>query len=64
MPFDAYPVAGTVERYSIVPMNELSALPAAPGASAAGTLAHAAELLQHASRTLGEVRRERVAGRR
>jgi hypothetical protein len=54
-----------VERYTTVPAIELSASPVAPGTSdeAAGTLADAAELLQHAARTLGEVRRERVAGR-
>jgi hypothetical protein len=62
-PVDSDSIA--VERYSTVPMTELTALPMAPSAVAGSTatLADAAELLQHASRTLGEVRRERVARR-
>jgi hypothetical protein len=55
----------TVERYTTVPVMDLSALPVAPATpdEPAGALADAAELLQHASRTLREVRRNRVAGR-
>lgn len=54
----------TVERYTTVPVM-LSAFSVAPATSSepAGALGDAAELLQHASRTLGEVRRNRVAGR-
>ena len=65
VPVDSDPIVGAVERYSTVPMTELTALPMASGAVAGSTatLADAAELLQHASRTLGDVRRERVAGR-
>jgi hypothetical protein len=71
MPIDADRVAVAAERSATMPMTETvpmigsSALPVVPGAPAgsSGTLADAADLLQHASRTLVEVRRERVARR-
>jgi hypothetical protein len=55
-----------VERYTTAPMIELTTSPVAPDASAASSsmLADAAQLLEHASRTLGDVRRERVAQHR
>jgi hypothetical protein len=58
VPIDAEDIVGS-------PIIELTALPAVPGrpADPPGTLADAAELLEHASRTLGDVRQERVAGR-
>jgi hypothetical protein len=58
VPIDADDVVGS-------PMVVFTALPSAADVPAdpPGTLADAAELLQHASRTLGDVRRERVAGR-
>jgi hypothetical protein len=63
VPIDGDPVVGRVQRYSTAPMIELSALSVSSGTSAAssGTLADAAQLLEHASRALGDVRRERVA---
>jgi hypothetical protein len=71
MPIDADRVAVAAERSATMPMTETvpmiesNALPVVPGAPAgsSGTLADAADLLQHASRTLVEVRRERVARR-
>ncbi len=65
VPADSDPIAGAVERYTTVSMTESTALPIAGGmvAGSTATLADAAELLRYASRTLGEVRRERVAGR-
>ncbi len=66
VPIDDDPVVGPVKRHSTAPVIELSALSVSSGASAAssGVLADAAQLLERASRTLGDVRRERVAGRR
>jgi|GEM_PF-4041769 len=71
VPIDADPIIGADERSSrvpmiaTVPMIESDALLVAPGVrgGSSGTLADAAELLERASRTLGEVRRERIAGR-
>jgi hypothetical protein len=65
VPVDSDPIVGAVERYSTVPMTEPAALPMAPGtvAGSTATLADATDLLRHASRTLGEVRRERVTRR-
>jgi hypothetical protein len=58
VPIDADQVAGS-------PMVVVTALPSSPDVHAdpPGTLADAADLLQHAAQTLGEVRRERAAGR-
>lgn len=64
VPIDADPAVGPLKRYS-PPTIELSPLPVSSDTSAASSeaLADAADLLEHASRTLGDVRRERVAGR-
>jgi hypothetical protein len=58
VPIDADHVVGS-------PIVVFTTLPPAPDVPAdpPGTLADAAELLEHASRTLGDVRRERVASR-
>ena len=65
VPIDSDPVVGPVKRHSTAPVIELSALSVSSGGSGAssGMLADAAQLLERASRTLGDVRRERVAGR-
>ncbi len=65
VPVDSDAILGAAEPYSTVPMTEPAALPMAAGsvAGSTATLADAAEVLRHASRILGEVRRERVARR-
>jgi hypothetical protein len=65
VPVDSDPIVGAAEPYSNVPMTEPTAVPMAAGtvAGSTATLADAAEVLRKASRTLGDVRRERMARR-
>jgi hypothetical protein len=63
VPVESDRQVGPAERYSTAPVIELTAAPVVPNTSSTSsdTLADAAELLEHATRTLGDVRRERVA---